>query len=84
MQKTANQCIAAYSVLFFINNLSAPNKEPPACIFLHYYSPYKIKTSCKSNSLQDVAFYCTIFSGERGIRTPGPPVSGQRFSRPPH
>ncbi len=24
------------------------------------------------------------FCGERGIRTPGPPVSGQRFSRPPH
>ncbi len=26
-------------------------------------------------------FYCC---GERGIRTPGPPISGQRFSRPPH
>ena len=22
--------------------------------------------------------------GERGIRTPGPPIGGQRFSRPPH
>ena len=24
------------------------------------------------------------FGGERGIRTPGPPIGGQRFSRPPH
>ncbi len=25
-----------------------------------------------------------VFGGERGIRTPGPPIGGQRFSRPPH
>jgi hypothetical protein len=24
------------------------------------------------------------FGGERGIRTPGPAIAGQRFSRPPH
>ena len=25
-----------------------------------------------------------VFGGERGIRTPGPTIAGQRFSRPPH
>ena len=24
------------------------------------------------------------FGGERGVRTPGPAIAGQRFSRPPH
>jgi hypothetical protein len=24
------------------------------------------------------------FGGEGGVRTPGPPIGGQRFSRPPH
>gem|GEM_PF-5154733 len=27
---------------------------------------------------------CDLVCGEGGVRTPGPPVGGQRFSRPPH
>ena len=34
------------------------------CFIMHYL---KIKTSCKSTSLQDVAFNCVIFSGKEGL-----------------
>lgn len=40
--------------------------------------PVKQKTRSKLRVWDD------DFGGERGIRTPGPTIAGQRFSRPPH
>ena len=36
------------------------------------------------NPQQVLRVWSDAFGGERGIRTPGPPIGGQRFSRPPH
>ena len=41
-----------------------------------------IGVSVKQKTVLSTVF--SGFGGERGIRTPGPPIGGQRFSRPPH
>ena len=61
--------------------------KPVPRVFLFWDLPYQSKlwTGClKTKTTAKMAVVLLWLCGERGIRTPGPPIGGQRFSRPPH
>ena len=61
-------------------------REKPLCIVFSGPSQNKFCSVIQKQNQPDssVRLVCSGFGGERGIRTPGPPIGGQRFSRPPH
>ena len=76
------------SLMIPLGEASKSSSKTPSGLFLFYPNPslkrawlvirVKQKTRSKLRVLDD------DFGGERGIRTPGPTIAGQRFSRPPH
>jgi hypothetical protein len=64
----------------------AKPKQTLRVILLFVFDPFENKFSMDAhpNKKAHIGELLLRFCGERGIRTPGPPVGGQRFSRPPH
>jgi hypothetical protein len=60
--------------------------EKPLCFVFSGPSQNKFCSVIQKQNHTDgtVSVVCSGFGGERGIRTPGPAIAGQRFSRPPH